>query len=257
MNKYNEEKTFYNININGLIFTLTKGDLTVQDTDVIVNAANSQLWMGGGVAGAIYAKGGQKIQDECDFKVYKNKGEFKNGSVIPTTSGKMKYKEIFHAVGPIYRNGNYGEEDDLRECFKNCFELANEKEYSISIPPISSGIFGYPKEECAEIFFSELEKFIKNTPKFIVLNGNTEISVKNNLKYIGSNRTTKSFHLDSDLNFISQKKYKSKIELGPLKYISGQLKEEKIKVNLKKKKANSVSYLSKSNYKIMPNISVF
>lgn len=165
----NNEPILQTIKVKSLNFILKKDDLTTQDTDIIVNAANSQLWMGGGVAGAIYAKGGQSIQNDCHDRIKENNNmEFENGDVVVTGCGKMKLynknnKHIFHAVGPIYRGGYYGEKEELAKCFRNCFEKANNLGYSISIPPISSGIFGYPKDECAEIFFDELHNFVKNT----------------------------------------------------------------------------------------------
>lgn len=150
-------------------FILKQGDLTVQDTTAIVNAANSNLWMGGGVAGAIERKGGLQIQKECEEIMEKHKKAGKgysldNGSVEITgcglmSKGKNNLKYIMHAVGPIYHNGKSGEREDLTNAFTNCFLVANKNKFSsFSIPPISSGIFGYPKLECAEVFFSCLEE---------------------------------------------------------------------------------------------------
>jgi O-acetyl-ADP-ribose deacetylase len=150
---------------NGFRFILAKDDLTIQDTHVIVNAANNDLWLGGGVAGAIRKKGGEEISRECQSYV-KKYGSLKNGQVVPTGIGKFTNKNlkyIFHAVGPIYRDGDRNEATDLKNAFKNCFlhcEKLNLE--SMSLPPISSGIFGYPKEECASIFYETLEEFLLN-----------------------------------------------------------------------------------------------
>jgi putative ATPase len=153
-----------NDNNKSFKFLLLNEDLTEQDTNAIVNAANSSLVLGSGVAGAIRRKGGPSIQMECDNIMNERKKILRNGDVVRTNCGDFKnnnLKYIFHAVGPMYFGGNKGEKDDLANTFDNCFKLSNdEKIESISIPPISSGIFGYPKKECAQVFFSCLEKYI-------------------------------------------------------------------------------------------------
>ena len=150
---------------NGIVYKLMLSDLTEQDTNVIVNAANDELRLGGGVAGAIRNKGGYRIQQECCDKLKANGRYFKNGQVVATGIGDFKnsnLKYIFHAVGPVYYNGKRGEAEDLKKTFSNCFSLSEEMEIeSVSMPPISSGIFGYPKEECCEIFYKCLENFVK------------------------------------------------------------------------------------------------
>ena len=153
---------------NGITYSLKKSDLTNEETDVIVNAANTELWLGGGVAGAIRRKGGDVIQKECN-NIIKNDGTIEEGEVKKTGIGLFKNKNlkyIFHAVGPVYRNGNYKESEKLKSAFINCFKLADTNNLtSISIPPISSGIFGYPKKECAKIFYMCLEDYVKQYDK--------------------------------------------------------------------------------------------
>lgn len=149
---------------NKLLYSLIKDDLTLQDTNVIVNAANSDLWLGSGVAGAIRRKAGNSLQSECSQLIKSIGRELNNGEVAITGIGEMKnenLKYIFHAVGPIYRDGNRGEDMDLFNAFYNCFKKANEQSLSIAIPPISSGVFGYPKNECAKVFYETLIKFIE------------------------------------------------------------------------------------------------
>jgi O-acetyl-ADP-ribose deacetylase (regulator of RNase III) len=145
-------------------FQLLNEDLTEQDTNAIVNAANSLLILGGGVAGAINRKGGPSIQKECDEIMNKRKSNLRNGDVVHTKYGNLKndnLKYIFHAVGPRYYDGRKGEKEDLVTTFDNCFKMANDIEIeSVSLPPISSGIFGYPKKECAQVFYECLEKYI-------------------------------------------------------------------------------------------------
>lgn len=158
---------------NGIKFNLRRDDLTIQETNAIVNAANNDLWLGGGVAGAIRRKGGAKIQAECSKLVNQRGQNFENGDVVATGIGDFSNKNlkyIFHAVGPVYYNGKRNEDKELKRAFLNCFKLSDKlKIESISIPPISSGIFGYPKAECAEIFYNCLEiyvnfKFKSGTP---------------------------------------------------------------------------------------------
>ena len=162
-------KLIFTKNNRILKIILKHGDLTTQTTEVIVNAANNELWLGSGVAGAIRKKGGSKIQEECN-KIISLKGGFiKNGGVELTIIGNFKnenLKYIFHAVGPPYRDGTFHEKEDLKNCFDNSFNLANyHKITSISFPPISTGIFRYPKEKAAEVFLESckdyLEKFFQ------------------------------------------------------------------------------------------------
>lgn len=157
-------KEIYTINWkNGFKYLLMRDDLTKQETNAIVNAANNELWLGGGVAGAIRKIGGNKIQEEC-LKITNKRGYLKNGEVTHTGIGNFTNKNlnyIFHAVGPYYKGGDKGEKEELYNAFYNCFTLADKNKIkSIAMPPISSGIFGYPKDECAEVFYEALKNYI-------------------------------------------------------------------------------------------------
>jgi len=133
---------------------LTKGDITEMETDAIVNAANAQLILGGGVAGAIRRKGGPAIQEECN----KIGGTFVGGAVI-TTGGNLKAKYVIHAVGP--RMGEGDEDSKLSNATKNSLKVADENSLkSISFPAISTGIFGYPLDRCADIMISETINYL-------------------------------------------------------------------------------------------------
>ena len=148
-----------------LIYKLIKGNLIKQDTEAIVNASNNNLWLGGGVSGAILKEGGRIIQKELDNIIHERK-EIPNGEVVKTGIGEFQsqnLKYILHAVGPVYRNGKGNEARDLYNAFFNSFKLADELELkSISLPPISSGIFGYPKDECANVFYDSLISYADN-----------------------------------------------------------------------------------------------
>lgn len=141
--------------INQSTVEIIQGDITEMDTDVIVNAANVKLIMGGGVAGAILRKGGGIIQDECD----KIGGTHVGGAVI-TTGGNLKAKHVIHAVGPRFGEGN--EDEKLRSATLNSLSLADRHRLkSITLPAISTGIFGFPVDRCAKIMLSTAIEYLK------------------------------------------------------------------------------------------------
>ena len=141
-------------------------------TDAIVNAANSSLLGGGGVDGAIHNASGPAILEECKQHVVKH-GRLPAGQAIFTTGGNLKAKYIIHTVGPIYRDGMHGEADLLASCYRSCLALAHKHEIkSISFPAISTGAYGYPLGEAAEIAIStvleELQKVNVDRVRFIL-----------------------------------------------------------------------------------------
>ena len=145
--------------IIGKALRLIQGDITDRDVDAIVNAANSNLQHGGGVAGAIVRKGGQVIQEESN-KI----GFVPVGNAAITGAGMLPCKYVIHAVGP--RMGEGDEDNKLMKAVLNSLQLASEKGLkSISLPAISSGIFRFPKDRCAEILVKEALQYIKQTPK--------------------------------------------------------------------------------------------
>jgi O-acetyl-ADP-ribose deacetylase (regulator of RNase III) len=140
------------------VMRLISADLTERDVDAIVNAANSRLQHGGGVAGAIVSKGGRIIQEESNKIGYVPVG----GAAI-TTGGKLKARYVIHAVGP--RMGEGDEENKLRSAINSVLSLATEERLlSISVPAISAGIFGFPKNRCAQILVGETVEFLKSRP---------------------------------------------------------------------------------------------
>ncbi len=147
------------------IFFLTNQNITDLNVEVIVNAANSQLLLGKGIDGAIKQKGGEQIQEDCDKYIRKN-GEVKPGEIAVTGKGDMenpKLKYIYHAVGPKWTGGNNKEDLILKTCFDNIFHKANKSKInSIAIPLISSGIFGFPKDQASLIFLTSLDNFAKH-----------------------------------------------------------------------------------------------
>lgn len=134
---------------------LIQGNITHREVDAIVNAANSSLQHGGGVAGAIVQKGGKSIQDESD-KI----GHVAVGSAVITGAGRLPAKFVIHAVGPTMGEGD--EDNKLRSAVLSSLKIAEAKGFScISFPAISSGIFGFPKDRCAEILVGESLQYLK------------------------------------------------------------------------------------------------
>jgi len=143
------------LNIENKVLELVEGDITEMATDAVVNAANAQLILGGGVAGAIRRKGGPKIQAECN----KIGGTFVGGAVI-TTAGNLKAKYVIHAVGPRMGEGN--EDEKLRNATLNSLKAADDNNLkSIAFPAISTGIFGFPIQRCAEIMLRTAIEYLK------------------------------------------------------------------------------------------------
>jgi O-acetyl-ADP-ribose deacetylase (regulator of RNase III) len=143
------------VNVGKSVLELVDGDITEMDTDAIVNAANAQLVLGGGVAGAIRRKGGPEIQAECN----QIGGTFVGGAVI-TTGGKLKARHVIHAVGP--RMGEGDEDRKLTDATLNSLKVADENRLkSIAFPAISAGIFGFPIERCAEIMLKTTMSYLR------------------------------------------------------------------------------------------------
>jgi len=146
------------INVNKTALSLVQDDITEQVTDAIVNPANEALVLGAGVAGAIRSKGGPAIQKECDA-IAESRRVGIGGTVI-TTGGKLKAKHVIHAVGP--RMGEGDEDRKLRDATLNSLKLADQhKQKSISFPAISTGIFGYPIDRCANIMLQTTIDYLR------------------------------------------------------------------------------------------------
>ncbi len=139
--------------INRTTIRLLDADLTEMNVDAIVNAANAALQLGGGVAGAIRRKGGPAIQQECDAI-----GGTPVGTAVITTGGNLKAKHVIHAVGPMMGEGD--EDRKLRGATLSSLKIADENHLkSIAFPAISTGIFGYPLERCAEIMLRTMLEY--------------------------------------------------------------------------------------------------
>jgi O-acetyl-ADP-ribose deacetylase (regulator of RNase III) len=139
---------------------LVLGDITQQDTDAIVNAANTTLLGGGGVDGAIHRAGGPDILREC-----RKLGGCPTGDARITTAGRLRARFVIHAVGPVYRDGGRGEPEVLRSAYRRCLELAvRHGVRSIAFPSISTGAYGFPIVEAAPIALGTVSGFLAAEP---------------------------------------------------------------------------------------------
>ena len=137
---------------------LVQGDITRQEVDAIVNAANAALAGGGGVDGAIHRAAGPSLLEETAAKAPEG---CPTGSALATSAGLLKAKYVFHAVGPRWRGGQHRERDLLASAYQSCLELAVKHDCrSIAFPAISTGIYGYPRDLAAETSLAVVREFL-------------------------------------------------------------------------------------------------
>jgi O-acetyl-ADP-ribose deacetylase (regulator of RNase III) len=147
--------------VGDALVKLIQGDITQQDTDAIVNAANSTLLGGGGVDGAIHRAGGPAILAECKIIVAKI-GRCETGEAVITTGGNLRARYIIHTVGPVYHGGQRSEPELLANAYKNSYRLAVENGLkSIAFPSISTGAYGYPIEKASRIALQTIYTLLK------------------------------------------------------------------------------------------------
>jgi len=138
-----------------------RGDITKQDTDAIVNAANSSLMGGGGVDGAIHRAGGPAILEACK-KIVGQIGRLPPGEAVLTTGGKLGARYVIHTVGPVWRGGGSHEPELLASAYRNSIKVALDNEIrTISFPSISTGAYGYPVADAAEIAVAAIAGAVK------------------------------------------------------------------------------------------------
>jgi len=131
--------------------TLVLGDITVQNVDAIVNAANNGLWGGGGVDGAIHAAAGERLDLAC-AEIRRAGGGCPTGEAVLTPGFRLPARYIIHTVGPVWHGGDHGEAALLASCYTRCLALAEEHGLrSVAFPAISTGVYGYPVEEACGI----------------------------------------------------------------------------------------------------------
>lgn len=151
------------VKTGGYTIRLVKGDITKLKVDAIVNAANSWLEHGGGVAAAIVRAGGNVIQEESR-RIVEQKGPVKVGEAAYTTAGSLEAKYVIHAVGPRMGEGN--EDEKLRNAVLNSLKLAEQLGLSsIAFPAISTGVFGYPRDKCAQVMLTTVKEYVSSGGK--------------------------------------------------------------------------------------------
>ncbi|MCC7202102.1 MAG: O-acetyl-ADP-ribose deacetylase [Nitrospirae bacterium] len=153
------------VKVNNSIIELVEGDITKEETEAIVNAANSGLRGGGGVDGAIHRAGGPQVMEEC-----RKIGGCPTGSAVITSGGRLKAKYVIHTVGPIYHGGNKGEAELLASAYRNSLQRATDNNIgSISFPSLSTGAYGYPFDEAAPVALKTVIEYVKSHPEIEIV----------------------------------------------------------------------------------------
>jgi O-acetyl-ADP-ribose deacetylase (regulator of RNase III) len=148
------------------IIQVQKGDITKVAVDAIVNAANSSLMGGGGVDGAIHRAGGTAILEACR-KIVARQGGCKTGEAVITTAGNLPAKYVIHTVGPVWQGGQHGERDLLHNCYTHSLQLAQAHDcQSVAFPAISTGVYGFPKKDAAQIAAKAAHQFLQTSKGF-------------------------------------------------------------------------------------------
>ena len=146
---------------------LHQGDITRQQVDAIVNAANQRLLGGAGVDGAIHRAGGPEIMAECD-RIRQQQGGCPTGEAVITTAGLLAAKYVIHTVGPIWNQGIDNEVKLLKSCYQTSLKLADQHCLgSVAFPNISTGVYGFPKQQAAEVAVTSVSEYFNTADTMI------------------------------------------------------------------------------------------
>lgn len=179
------------LQIGKAILSLAQGDITRQEVDAIVNAANSSLMGGGGVDGAIHRAGGPAILQECKL-IREKSGRCPTGQAVITSGGNLKARFVIHAVGPVWHGGSANEAALLASAYSHCLKLAFEaKVSSIAFPSISTGAYGFPVSLASVIALNTVKDFLRqdtsiNNVRFVLFDAHTYGTYQDSLQRIGT-----------------------------------------------------------------------
>jgi O-acetyl-ADP-ribose deacetylase (regulator of RNase III) len=149
------------VKVGSATLELVEGDITQQDTEAVVNAANAALRPGGGVDGAIHRAGGPAIEAEC-----RRLGGCPTGEARITTGGNLKARYVIHTVGPVYRDGFHREPELLASCYRESLKLASAQGIkSLAFPSISTGVYGYPMADAAWVALKTVTDYLAQHPE--------------------------------------------------------------------------------------------
>lgn len=149
----------------GVRVTLTEGDITAQEVDAVVNAANSMLHPGSGVDGAIQRAAGPALLVEREEARRRLGRWLPTGSAVSTGAGNMKVRRIIHTVGPVWSGGRAGEAELLASCYQSALRVAKEEGLAtVAFPSISTGVYGYPVEEAARVALRAVKEELEQEP---------------------------------------------------------------------------------------------
>jgi O-acetyl-ADP-ribose deacetylase (regulator of RNase III) len=149
------------VKVGQAVLELVEGDITRQDTEALVNAANEQLRVGGGVDGAINRAGGSKIQEEA-----RKIGHCPTGQAVITTGGDLQAKYVIHTVGPIYQDGRQGEAELLASAYRESLKIASARGIkSLAFPSLSTGVYGYPIPDAARVALQTVKEYLAQHPE--------------------------------------------------------------------------------------------
>jgi O-acetyl-ADP-ribose deacetylase len=151
------------VSIQGRTLELTQADITEQQLDAIVNAANSRLAGGGGVDGAIHRRGGPAIMAETDQRYPQG---CPTGSAVITSGGNLAARYVIHAVGPMWRGGQSCEPELLASAYRSALDLASQHGCrSVALPALSCGVYGYPVDLASRIALGTTKRFLEQDPQ--------------------------------------------------------------------------------------------
>lgn len=150
--------------VAGTKLVLVRGDITKEDVEAIVNAANPDLTPGGGVSGAIHRAGGKEVT-EAAARIRREQGPLPTGEAVLTPGGNLPARYVIHTVGPVWQGGGKGEPELLAKAYRSCLSLAvNKGIHTVAFPSISTGAYGYPVAEAAVVALRAVRDFLKENP---------------------------------------------------------------------------------------------